>query len=70
MHSVQAAFSGFLRNTLVNAAGIAGGQLIVLLAMPVLARKYSPAEFGVYASLVAVSSVTATAACMRFDVAL
>jgi O-antigen/teichoic acid export membrane protein len=66
----QSAHSGFVRHTLVNAAGIAGGQLIILMAMPVLARTYSPAEFGVYASLAAVCSVTATAACMRFDVAL
>lgn len=60
----------FLNNTLVNAAGIAAGQLLVLLAMPILARQYSPAAFGVYASLVAVSGVIATGAALRLEAAL
>ncbi|HJV84451.1 MAG TPA: oligosaccharide flippase family protein [Noviherbaspirillum sp.] len=60
----------FLNHTLVNAGGIAAGQLIVLLATPVLARLYTPAEFGVYASLVAVCGVIATATALRFDKAL
>ncbi|HJV81844.1 lipopolysaccharide biosynthesis protein [Noviherbaspirillum sp.] len=60
----------FLNHTLVNAGGIAAGQLIVLLATPVLARRYTPAEFGVYASLVAVCGVIATGAALRFDKAL
>jgi O-antigen/teichoic acid export membrane protein len=62
--------STFISNTLVNAAGIAGGQLIILLATPVLARRYTPAEFGIYASAVAVCSVIATGAGLRFDIAL
>lgn len=60
----------FLGHTLINAAGIVAGQLIVLLATPVLARKFLPADFGVYASLVAVCGILGTGAALRFDVAL
>jgi O-antigen/teichoic acid export membrane protein len=62
--------STFLSNTLVNASGIVGGQLLVLIATPVLARQYTPADFGVYAAVVAVSGVIATSVVLRFDVAL
>jgi O-antigen/teichoic acid export membrane protein len=61
---------GFLRDMLVSASGIAGGQLLVLMATPVLARLYAPAEFGVYASLVVVSGILSTGAALRLDAAL
>lgn len=60
----------FLTHTLTNAAGIAIAQLLVLFATPLLARKYSLAEFGIYASLVAVGNVFAHGAALRFDAAL
>lgn len=62
--------NGFLHDMLVNASGIAGGQLLVLMATPILARIYTPAEFGVYASLVIVSGIFSTAAALRLDAAL
>jgi O-antigen/teichoic acid export membrane protein len=62
--------SSFLTNTLVNAAGIVGGQLLILFATPILARKFTPAEFGVYAAVVAVSGIIATGVALRFDAAL
>ena len=60
----------FLTHTLINAAGIAIAQSLVFLATPYLARRYSLAEFGIYASLVAVGNVFAHAAALRFDTAL
>ncbi|RJF95874.1 lipopolysaccharide biosynthesis protein [Noviherbaspirillum saxi] len=60
----------FLNHTLVNASGIVVGQLIYLLTMPIMARKYTAAEFGVYASLVAVCGIFSCGAALRFDSAL
>ena len=60
----------FLSHTLINAGGIVAGQLIVLLATPLLARMYAPADFGIYASLAAVSGIFSSGAALRFDVAL
>lgn len=58
------------KDILINAAGIGGGQMLVLLATPVLARIYSPSQFGDYAALLAAAGVVATIASLRFDVAL
>ncbi|MDE2427348.1 MAG: oligosaccharide flippase family protein [Burkholderiales bacterium] len=58
------------KDFLINAAGIGAGQLIVLAATPVLARIYSPNEFGIYASLVAISAIISSIASLRFDVAI
>jgi O-antigen/teichoic acid export membrane protein len=58
------------RDLLINAAGIGSGQLVLLVATPFLARIYSPAEFGVYASVLAAVGVFSTIAALRFDVAL
>ena len=58
------------RDLLVTAIGIGGGQAIVLLATPFLARIYSPEQFGVYAALAAVAGVLATIASLRFDVSI
>ncbi len=60
----------FLHHTLLNAGGIIAGQLIMLFGIPILARKYTSSEFGIYASLVAVCNVFGTSAALRFDMAL
>ena len=58
------------KDAIVAAAGIAGGQGIVILSTPYLARLYSAQEFGVYAAVVAVATVVATVSSLRFDVAI
>lgn len=58
------------KDILINAAGIGVGQMVVLVATPVLARIYTPSEFGGYAALVAATGIIATIASLRFDVAL
>ncbi|WP_159430752.1 lipopolysaccharide biosynthesis protein [Brachymonas denitrificans] len=50
--------------------GTAGGQVIILISMPVISRLYSPADFGVYAVLNSVIAILGVAACLRYDVAL
>lgn len=60
----------FIRQASLVASGVAGGQLIVLLATPWLARIYSPAEFGVYAVFVSISSILLVLACLRYEVAI
>lgn len=58
------------KDAIVAAAGIAGGQGVVILSTPYLARLYSAHEFGVYAGVVAVATVVATVSSLRFDVAI
>lgn len=58
------------KDAIVAAVGIAGGQGIVILATPYLARLYSAHEFGVYAGVVAIATVIATVSSLRFDVAI
>ncbi|HJV74592.1 MAG TPA: oligosaccharide flippase family protein [Noviherbaspirillum sp.] len=58
------------RDFFITALGIGIGQLIVLLATPFLVRIYTPGQFGQYASLIALSSVIATGASLRLDIAL
>ncbi len=58
------------KNIFINLAGIAGGQAVALMATPILARIYTPSQFGEYAFVLAVAGVIATVAALRFDVAL
>lgn len=60
----------FVRNVGILATGAAIGQAAALLASPILSRLYSPEDFGilgVYASVLAVASVSAT---LRYEYAI
>lgn len=52
------------------ALGTAAGQGIILLATPILARIYSPKEFGSLAILLTVSNIATALACFRYDLSL
>ena len=52
------------------ALGTALGQGSVIVATPLLARLYSPAEFGQLALLLTVAAYAAAAGCLRYDLAL
>lgn len=52
------------------ALGTALGQGSVIVATPLLARLYSPAEFGHLALLLTVAAYAAAAGCLRYDLAL
>ena len=54
----------------IVAAGSALGQGCILLATPILARMYRPADFGELALLYTVASVVSAVGCLRFDLAI
>jgi O-antigen/teichoic acid export membrane protein len=62
--------SGLLRHMAKIAGGSALGQFVVLAATPLLARLYSPSEFGEYATFLAMCGVFLAVACLRYDAAL
>ena len=51
-------------------SGTAAAQLANLASYPILARLYSPSDFGVFAMFVAVSAIPSAIACARFDLAV
>ncbi|MEW2589380.1 oligosaccharide flippase family protein [Micromonospora aurantiaca] len=52
------------------AAGSAGGQLLALAAVPLLARIYRPADFGHLAVVTALAVTLGTVAALRFEMAI
>lgn len=51
-------------------AGVAFGQLLVVLVSPLLSRLFSPEEFGVYALVVAISAVVTVVSTGRLELAV
>lgn len=62
--------SGFLRSVLVLVGGTAFAHVITALALPILTRLYTPADFSVLAVFSSLLSIVAVAACLRFDIAI
>ncbi|MBQ1047991.1 oligosaccharide flippase family protein [Micromonospora sp. C51] len=52
------------------AAGSAGGQLMLLLAAPVLARLYGPTDFGLFTVLTTLAATVSAVAAGRFELAV
>ncbi|WP_158566395.1 lipopolysaccharide biosynthesis protein [Micromonospora craterilacus] len=52
------------------AAGSASGQLLLVLAAPVLARLYGPADFGLFAVLATLAATVGAVAAGRFELAV
>lgn len=61
---------GLLRSVAVLVGGTAFAHAITALALPVLTRLYSPADFSVLAVFASVLGVISVAACLRLDVAI
>lgn len=61
---------GFLSDILTTLSGTAGSQCLMLLALPVLARLYSPADFGTLAAFFAFTSIIGNNAALRYDQAV
>lgn len=75
MNWVQAAIarvrgSEFAKDTAILTLGTAVAQLIAFAAMPVMSRLYTPADFGILAIFLAVSSIVATAVTLRYETAI
>jgi O-antigen/teichoic acid export membrane protein len=62
--------SGFARNTLILVSGSAGGQLIALLAYPIITRLYSPADFGIQSVFMTLGLLLSAIATGRYEQAL
>lgn len=60
----------FIRAVAVLAGGTAMGQMILVAALPVLTRLYSPDDFGALAVYVAILGIISTIACLRYEVAI
>lgn len=61
---------GSARSTLLISGGTFAGQIVTLIALPILARMYSPADFGVYALALAAVALGVPFAVLRLDRAL
>lgn len=62
--------SQFFRNVVHAASGTAIANVLMLVALPFLARTYSPAEFGVFAIYMAVSLILSSMACGKYELAV
>jgi O-antigen/teichoic acid export membrane protein len=60
----------FARNVVVLASGTAGGQAIAVLVSPLLSRLYPPAAFGTFGVYLAIVSILAVGAALRYEAAL
>jgi O-antigen/teichoic acid export membrane protein len=72
LHKLLARFrrEGLARNMLELATGTAAGQVIALLALPIISRLYQPETYGVFVVFVAVAQIGVVIACGRYDLAI
>jgi lipopolysaccharide exporter len=61
---------GFVRSVLMLASGTAMGQVLLVLAVPVLARLYTPADYGVLAVYSSTVAVLVVLASLRYEAAI
>jgi O-antigen/teichoic acid export membrane protein len=61
---------GFVRSVSVLAGGTAFGQAVMVLALPVLTRLYTPRDLSILAVYAALLGIISIAACLRFDIAV
>lgn len=61
---------GFLADVAKLAFGTLSGRLISIAVLPILTRLYSPDDFAILATYLAVLGTIAVAACLRMDVAI
>lgn len=62
--------SAFAKDTAILTLGTVGAQFLMIASMPVMSRLYSPADFGLLALFMAVSSIMATAVTLRYETAI
>ena len=60
----------FLRRVAVLSSGTIAGQLVLVLASPLLTRLYTPAEFGLFAVFSALTAILGTVICLRYEQAI
>lgn len=62
--------SNFFRSVMVLVTGTVAAQLIMLIALPLLTRLYSPEDFSVLAIYASLTGIISVAACLGLDVAV
>lgn len=62
--------SKFLKSVTILVGGTAGGQLITILAAPVLTRLYTPEDFGILAVYVAILALVSVIASFRYELTI
>ncbi|WP_322867895.1 lipopolysaccharide biosynthesis protein [Aquicoccus sp. G2-2] len=62
--------SSIVRDVAKLVSGTVGGRLVLLLAMPVVTRLYSPEDFELLAVYAALVGTVAVASCLRFEIAI
>ncbi|MCK4560822.1 MAG: oligosaccharide flippase family protein [Calditrichia bacterium] len=60
----------FVLNVLKLITGTALGQVITVLVSPILARIYTPEDFGILAVYISVVAILAVVICLRFELAI
>lgn len=60
----------FARNVITLAGGTAGGQILVVLASPILTRLYTPEDFGVLATFISIFSLLLIINSLRYELAI
>lgn len=62
--------SGFLADVAKLSVGTLSGRLIAIIALPVLTRLYSPEDFAVLATYLAILGILSVVACLRLEIAI
>ncbi len=62
--------SQFLRSVVALTSASAVGQVILLVAMPLVTRLYSPSDFGIFAVFSAILAVILVASSLRYELAI
>ena len=62
--------SGFVWSVGVLVGGTAIAQAVTILALPLVTRLYTPADFSALAVFVSISSIVSVAACLRLEIAI
>ena len=61
---------GFVGSVAVLALGTGAGQALIIVGSPILLRLYTPAQFGVFGVYLAIVSIAAIAATLRYETAI
>lgn len=62
--------SEFIKNTLTLMSGTTIAQAINFLLSPLLTRIYSPADFGLLATFMAITNIVGSVSCLRYEMAI
>lgn len=62
--------SGFLADVAKLSVGTLSGRLIAVLALPFLTRLYSPEDFAILATYLAILGIVSVVACLRLEIAI